>query len=43
MFASLVGEGYERPNADSDLPLDVNYAKVSEWLVSKIEYQYLGR
>ncbi len=34
MFAKLVGEGYDRPNADNELPLDVNYAKVSEWLVS---------
>lgn len=34
MFAKLVGEGYENPHADSDLPLDVNYAKIAEWLVS---------
>jgi len=34
MFASLVGEGFDRPNADQQLPLDVNYAKVGEWLVS---------
>jgi len=34
MFAKLVGEGYENPHADSDLPLDVNYAKIVEWLVS---------
>ena len=33
MFASLVGEGYERPNADAESTLDVNYAKVGEWLV----------
>ena len=33
MFAKLVGEGYERPNADNEVPLDVNYAKVTEWLV----------
>ena len=35
MFAKLVGEGFERPNAEGDLPLDVNYAKVGEWLVSR--------
>ena len=35
MFAKLVGEGYERPDADSELPLDVNYAKVGEWLVDR--------
>lgn len=34
MFAKLVGEGYDRPNAENELPLDVNYAKVAEWLVS---------
>ena len=31
--ARLVGEGMERPNADRELPLDINYAKLSEWLV----------
>ncbi|KAL4541420.1 hypothetical protein Ndes2437B_g05784 [Nannochloris sp. 'desiccata'] len=35
MFAKLVGEGYERPNAENELPLDVNYAKVSDWLVDR--------
>lgn len=33
MFASLVGEGYERPNADAESTLDVNYSKAGEWLV----------
>ena len=32
MFAKLVGEGYENPNAEE--VLDVNYSKVGEWLVS---------
>lgn len=33
MFASLVGEGYEKP--DQELPLDINYAKITDWLVRK--------
>lgn len=32
MFAKLVGEGYDNPNAGE--VLDVNYSKVGEWLVS---------
>lgn len=31
--ARLVGEGYERPDADSAEGLDVNYARVNEWMV----------
>lgn len=34
LTAKLVGSGYERPTADSELPLDINYAKLGEWLVS---------
>lgn len=33
LTAKLVGSGYERPQADRELPLDVNYAKLNEWLV----------
>jgi hypothetical protein len=33
--ARKIGEGYERPDGDSNLPLDVNYAKVAEWLVNR--------
>lgn len=33
LTAKLVGGGYERPDADKELPLDVNYAKLPEWLV----------
>ena len=33
--ARKIGEGYDRPDGDSSLPLDVNYAKVSEWLVDR--------
>lgn len=34
LTAKLVGGGYERPDADKSLPLDVHYAKLAEWLVS---------
>lgn len=34
LTAKLIGEGFSRPNADSELPIDINYAKVNEWLVS---------
>jgi hypothetical protein len=27
------GEGYGRPGGDSSLPIDINYAKLVEWLV----------
>lgn len=33
LLAKLVGEGFDRPGGDSELPLDINYAKISEWLV----------
>ena len=33
LTAKLIGEGYAKPNADSELPIDINYAKVNEWLV----------
>ena len=33
LTAKLVGEGFARPNADSELPIDINYAKLAEWLV----------
>lgn len=36
LTAKLVGSGYERPNAESELPLDINYAKLGEWLVSSL-------
>jgi hypothetical protein len=28
------GEGYDKPNADQELPIDINYQKLAEWLVS---------
>lgn len=34
LTAKLIGEGYSKPNAENELPIDINYAKLSEWLVS---------
>jgi len=34
LTARLVGEGYGKPSAENELPIDVNYAKLTEWLVS---------
>ena len=33
-IARKIGEGYDRPGGHSDLPIDINYARVAEWLVS---------
>lgn len=33
MFARLVGEGFEKPDGDADVPVDIHYAKVVEWVV----------
>lgn len=33
MFAKLVGEGYDKPTGDSELPIDINYSKIVEWVV----------
>lgn len=30
----LVGEGFQKPNADKELPIDIVYNKLSEWLAS---------
>lgn len=32
--ARKTGEGYDKPNAEQELPIDVNYQKLAEWLVS---------
>eukprot|EP00775_Hariotina_reticulata_P008742 gene8742-8922_t len=29
------GEGYDRPAGDQELPIDINYQKLSEWLVTR--------
>jgi hypothetical protein len=34
LTAKLVGEGFAAPDGDKTLPIDVPYAKLSEWLVS---------
>ncbi len=34
--AKLVSEGFEKPSAESELPLDINYAKLVEWLVRRV-------
>jgi len=33
MFAKLVGEGFEKPDGEQELPIDINYAKLVEWVV----------
>jgi hypothetical protein len=32
-IAQKTGEGYDKPNADQELPIDINYQKLPEWLV----------
>jgi hypothetical protein len=32
-IARKTGEGYAKPNADQELPIDINYQKLPEWLV----------
>ncbi|WIA38655.1 hypothetical protein OEZ86_001962 [Tetradesmus obliquus] len=34
-IARKTGEGYDKPNADQELPIDINYQKLPEWLVSR--------
>lgn len=33
MFAKLVGEGFDKPDGEQELPIDINYAKLVEWVV----------
>lgn len=33
LMPTKVGEGFGRPGGESDLPIDINYAKLIEWLV----------
>ena len=33
MFAKLVGEGFDKTEGDSDLPIDIPYSKIVEWVV----------
>lgn len=32
-IAKLVGEGFGRPHAVDDTPIDIQYGKLAEWLV----------
>lgn len=32
-IAKLVGEGFGRPNAIDESPIDIQYGKLAEWLV----------
>ena len=32
-IARKIGEGVDRPNGDNELPIDINYQKLAEWLV----------
>jgi hypothetical protein len=41
-IARKVGEGYDRPNAEYEVPIDINYARLAEWLVSKIGWPLHG-
>ena len=34
-IAKLVGEGFGRPNAKDETPLDIQYSKLAEWLVGR--------
>ncbi|GAB4823290.1 hypothetical protein N2152v2_010336 [Parachlorella kessleri] len=34
-IARKIGEGYDRPGGHSDLPIDINYGRVAEWLVDR--------
>lgn len=34
LHITKTSEGFGRPGGESDLPIDVNYAKLVEWLVS---------
>ncbi|KAI8112506.1 hypothetical protein M9434_003829 [Picochlorum sp. BPE23] len=35
MFAKLVGEGFDKPDGEQELPIDINYAKLVEWVVDR--------
>lgn len=32
-IARLIGEGYGRPDGKDETPIDIQYAKIAEWLV----------
>ena len=32
-IARLIGEGYGKPDGKDETPIDIQYAKIAEWLV----------
>lgn len=40
-IARLVGEGMDKPNADRELPLDIMYGKLIDWLVGAIPVLFM--
>ena len=32
-IARLIGEGYGKPDGTDETPIDIQYAKIAEWLV----------
>lgn len=41
-IAKLVGEGFGRPHAVDESPIDIQYGKLAEWLVRNICHQSDG-
>lgn len=35
-IARLIGEGYGKPDGKDETPIDIQYAKIAEWLVSRV-------
>ncbi len=35
-----VGEGMDKPNADNELPIDINYQRLIDWLVNPAQVAY---
>ena len=35
-IAKLIGEGYGKPDGKDETPIDIQYAKLAEWLVSNL-------
>ena len=34
-IARLIGEGYGKPDGKDETPIDIQYAKIAEWLVQR--------
>lgn len=45
-IAKLMGEGYGKPDSKDEAPIDIQYAKIGEWLVrhfwSVVQHQLLS-